>query len=87
MMRLSAFRMMSRVFARLAVRHWGGGQPTNRRQDKSRGVRLGRSAEEHGIDQRLVHEVYSPTQPAYSKISLKFSTRRTSYRSSYDRRR
>jgi hypothetical protein len=35
MMGLSAFRRMSDVFARLAVRHRGGGQPTNGRQDKS----------------------------------------------------
>ena len=35
MMGSSAFRRISHVFARLAVRHRGGGQPTNGRQDKS----------------------------------------------------
>jgi hypothetical protein len=44
MMGLSAFRRMSDVFARLAVRHRGGGQPTNGRQDKSRSLFAGRSA-------------------------------------------
>ena len=87
MMGLSAFRMMSDVFARLAVRHWGGGQPTNGRQDKSRGVRLGRSAEECGENQRFVREVHSAPQPACFENPLKFSTRRTSHGSSHDWRR
>jgi hypothetical protein len=44
MMGLSAFRRISEVFGRLAVRQRGGGQPTNRRQDKSRSLFAGRSA-------------------------------------------
>jgi len=87
MMGLSAFRRISNDFARLAVRHWGREQPTNGRQDKSRGVRLGRSAEECGENQRFVREVHSPPQPACFKNLLKFSTRRTSHGSSHDWRR
>jgi hypothetical protein len=87
MMGSSAFRRMSNVFARLAVRHWSGGQPTNGRQDKSRGVRPGRSDEEREIDQRFVCEVHSPPQPAYFENPLKFSTLRTSHGSSHDWRR
>ena len=79
MMGLSAFRRMSDVFARLAVRHWGGGQPTNGRQDKSRGVRLGRSVEEGGTDQRLGDEVLYPPQPAHPENSLKIITGQTSH--------
>ena len=41
MMGSSAFRRISEVFARLAVRQWGGGQPTDGRQDKSRSLRPG----------------------------------------------
>jgi hypothetical protein len=39
MMGLSAFRRISNIFARLAVRRWGGEQPTNGGQDKSAAVR------------------------------------------------
>jgi hypothetical protein len=35
MMGMTAFRRMSRDFARLAVRHVRGGEPTNGRQGKS----------------------------------------------------
>ena len=35
MMGMTAFRRMSHDFARLAVRHVRGGEPTNGRQDKS----------------------------------------------------
>jgi hypothetical protein len=87
MMGLSAFRMMSDVFAGLAVRQWSGGQPTNGRQDKSRGVRLGWSAEERGESQRFVREVHSPPQPACFENPLKISTRHTSHRCRHDWRR
>jgi len=79
MMGLSAFRMMSDVFAGLAVRQWSGGQPTNGRQDKSRGVRLGRSVEERGTDQRLGDEVPCPPQPAHPENLLKIITGQTSH--------
>jgi hypothetical protein len=81
---LGVVRMISHVGVRLAVRPGSGGQPTARWQDKSRGVRLGRSAGERGTDQRLVHEVHSPTQPACFENPLKFSTLHTSHRSSHD---
>jgi len=87
MMGMTAFRRMSHDFARLAVRHVRGGEPTNGRQDKSRGVRLGRLAEERGENQRFVREVHSPPQPACFENPLKFSTRRTSHGSSHDWRR
>ena len=87
MMGLSAFRRISDIFARLAVGQWGGGQPTNGRQDKSRGVRPGRPDEEREIDQRFVREVHSPPQPACFENPLKFSARRTSHGSSHDWRR
>jgi hypothetical protein len=68
MMGLSAFRMMSDVFARLAVRHWGGGQPTNGRQDKSREVRPGRMGE----DSRHINDL---ARCAPSRDSLHVSQR------------
>jgi hypothetical protein len=79
MMGLSAFRRISDIFARLAVGQWGGGQPTNGRQDKSRGVRLGRSVEERGTDQRLGDEVPRPPQPAHPENLLKIITGQTSH--------
>jgi hypothetical protein len=84
---LSLVRMVSHVGVHLAVRHGGGGRPTARWQDKSRGVRLGRSAEECGENQRFVRELHSPPQPACFENPLKFSTRRTSHGSSHDWRR
>jgi hypothetical protein len=79
MMGLSAFSRISNDFARLAVRQWGGGQPTNGRQDKSRGVRPGRLVEECGENQRFLREVHSPPQPACFENPLKFNTPRTSH--------
>ena len=64
MMGLSAFRMMSDVFARLAVRHWGGGQPTNGRQDKSREVRPGRMGGGQAAHQQLGAMCATMRQPA-----------------------
>jgi hypothetical protein len=65
MMELSAFRMMSNDFARLAVRHWGGGQPTNGRQDKSRSLRPGRPA----ADGRKINDL---SRCALLRDSLRF---------------
>jgi hypothetical protein len=76
---LGMFRILSHVFACLSVRQGRGGHSTDRRQDKSRGVRLGRSVEESGIDQRLDDEVPYPPQPAHPENPLKISTRRTSH--------
>jgi hypothetical protein len=76
---LGMFRMLSHFFACLSVRHGSGGNSTDRRQDKSRGVRLGRSVEEAGTDQRLAHEVPCPPQPAHSENPLKIITRQTSH--------
>jgi hypothetical protein len=49
---LNLVRMISHRVVGLAVRQGGGGQPTNGRQDKSREVRPGRSAEERQTIQR-----------------------------------
>jgi hypothetical protein len=77
---LGMFRRMSNAFACLSVRQGRGGHSTDRRrQDKSRGVRLGRSVEEVGTDQRLAHEVPCPPQPAHSENPLKIIARRTSH--------
>jgi len=45
---LGMFRRMSNVFACLSVRQGSGGNSTDRRQDKSRELRPGRSVEEAG---------------------------------------
>jgi hypothetical protein len=45
---LGMFRRMSNVFACLSVRQGSGDHSTDRRQDKSREVRPGRSVEEGG---------------------------------------
>ena len=76
---LGMFRILSHAFAGLSVRQGSGGNSTDRRQDKSRGVRLGRSVEERGTDQRLGDEVPCPPQPAHPKNPLKIITRRTSH--------
>jgi len=41
---LGMFRILSHAFAGLSVRQGSGGNSTDRRQDKSRKVRLGRGA-------------------------------------------
>ena len=56
-----------------------GDDSTDRWQDKSRGVRLGRSVEERGTDQRLGDEVPCPPQPAHPKNPLKIITGQTSH--------
>ena len=76
---LGMFRRMSDVFACLSVRQGSGDDSTDRWQDKSRGVRLGRSVEEGGTDQRLGDEVPCPPQPAHPENLLKINTRRTSH--------
>jgi hypothetical protein len=58
MMGMTAFRMMSNDFARLAVRHVRGGEPTNRRQDKS--AAFGRA---HVVGWTIVSSL-SPSRPA-----------------------
>jgi hypothetical protein len=79
MSRLGMFRRLSHVFACLSVRLGSGDHSTDRRQDKSRGVRLGRSVEEGGIDQRLGDEVPCPPQPAHPENPFKMIARRTSH--------
>jgi len=64
MMGLSAFRRISNDFAHLAVRQWGGGQPTNGRQDKSREVRPGRMGDGQRAHQRLGAMCATARQPA-----------------------
>ena len=76
---LGMFRILSQAFAGLSVRQGSGDDPTDRWQDKSRGVRLGRSVEERGTDQRLGDEVPCPPQPAHSENPLKIITRQTSH--------
>ena len=76
---LGMFRRMSNAFACLSVRQGSGDHSTDRRQDKSRGVRLGRSVEERGTDQRLGDEVPCPPQPAHPKNPLKIITGQTSH--------
>jgi len=79
MSRLVMFRRMSNIFACLSVRQGREGHSTDRGQDKSRGVRLGRSVEEAGIDQRLGDEVPCPPQPAHQENPLKIITKQTSH--------
>ena len=76
---LGMFRRLSNVFACLSVRQGSGDHSTDRRQDKSRGVRLGRSVEERGTDQRLGDEVPCPPQPAHPENPCKIIARRTSH--------
>jgi hypothetical protein len=76
---LGMFRILSHAFAGLSVRQGSGGNSTDRRQDKSRGVRLGRSVEERGTDQRLGDEVLYPPQPAHPKNPLKINAGQTSH--------
>jgi hypothetical protein len=76
---LGMFRILSHDFACLSVWQGRGGHSTDRRQDKSRGVRLGRSVEEGGTDQRLGDEVLYPPQPAHPENSLKIITGQTSH--------
>jgi len=76
---LGMFRILSHVFACLSVRQGSGDHSTDRRQDKSRGVRLGRLVEEAGTDQRLADEVPCPPQPAHSENPLKIITGHTSH--------
>ena len=77
---LSVFRRMSNILARLSVRQGSGDHSTDRRQDKSRGVRPGRAVEEGGTDQRLGDEVPCPPQPAHPENPLKIITSQTSHR-------
>jgi hypothetical protein len=76
---LGMFRILSHGFACLSVRQGSGDDPTDRWQDKSRGVRLGRSVEEAGTDQRLADEVPCPLQPAHSENLLRIITGQTSH--------
>ena len=76
---LGMFRILSHAFACLSVRQGSGDHSTDRRQDKSRGVRLGRSVEERGTDQRLGDEVPRPPQPAHPENLLKIITSQTSH--------
>jgi hypothetical protein len=80
MIGLSAFRRMSDVFARLAVRHWGGGQPTNGRQDKSREVRPGRMGGGQPTHQRLGTMCAITRQPAFQPKASKINDSNTSQR-------
>jgi hypothetical protein len=80
MMGLNAFRMMSDVCARLAVRKWGGEQPTNGRQDKSREVRPGRMGGGQPTHQRFVTMCAITRQPAYQPKASKINDSGTSYR-------
>ena len=77
---LGMFRILSQAFAFLSVRQGSGDDSTDRWQDKSRGVRLGRSVEEAGTDQRLAHEVPCPPKPAHPENPLKIIAGQTSHR-------
>ena len=76
---LGMFRILSHAFAGLSVRQGSGGNSTDRWQDKSCGVRLGRSVEERGTDQRLGDEVPCPSQPPHPENLLKIITGQTSH--------
>jgi hypothetical protein len=63
---LGMFRILSHVFACLSVRQGSGGNSTDRRQDKSRELRPGRSVAERG-------KINDFTRGALSRASLHIS--------------